>query len=146
MIEKLVIDGKIKILNQYITKEEVIISLQAAEGYWVQVESNMTVALDGQIDKQLNAEWLAREFVHHVQNLRKENGYDVIQRIVVQVSGNQILTEALIKFRGYIKNETLTEELAVIGLKDKNWMKFIKTAKKLNIGNQSGLILIKSIP
>jgi isoleucyl-tRNA synthetase len=78
----------------------------------VETGSEMTVALDTTITAELKNEGLAREFVNRVQNLRKDSGFEVADRIrVVYESDSKELVEALMQFSDYIKSETLAVEL-----------------------------------
>ncbi|MBN2189127.1 MAG: class I tRNA ligase family protein, partial [Chitinispirillaceae bacterium] len=75
--------------------------------------SEMTVALDTAITPELKNEGLAREFVNRVQNMRKDAGLEVSDRIrAVYESDNKELTEALERFSDYIKSETLSLDLS----------------------------------
>jgi isoleucyl-tRNA synthetase len=79
----------------------------------VETGGEMTVALDTTITPELKKEGLAREFVNRVQNLRKDAGFEVSDRInVVFETGNKELSGALAQFLDYIKSETLTVDLA----------------------------------
>ena len=67
----------------------------------------MTVALDHRITPELYSEWLAREFVHHVQNMRKDADLEVTQRIKIMFDGSSSLVGALEQHSSYIQAETL---------------------------------------
>ena len=79
----------------------------------VETGSEMTVALDTTITSELRNEGLARELVNRVQNLRKDSGLEVADRIrIFFESDSNELNGALTQFADYIKSETLAIELA----------------------------------
>ena len=87
---------------------------ESAEGLTVQSENGTTVALDIRISEELRLEGLAREFVNRVQNMRKNAGFDVIDRINIYYETSSDLLKAIENRRDYICNETLAEELSQI--------------------------------
>ena len=80
------------------------------EGWLVASERSITVALDTELDEELRAEGLAREFVNRVQKLRKDSGFDVTDRIHLHYATDKELTTALESQRDYITSETLAIE------------------------------------
>jgi isoleucyl-tRNA synthetase len=72
----------------------------------------MVVAVDTRIDADLRAEGLARELVRHLQNLRKEAGFRLEDRIVTYLEGGAVLQDVLDRFAEYVASETLSVELA----------------------------------
>ena len=95
-----------------ITREYLTIQRTEKEGLCVATEGGITVALDTVLDDALRKEGFAREFVNRIQNLRKELGLEVADRIHVRYSVPSQWKEALCKFSDYIRNETLAEELS----------------------------------
>ena len=93
---------------------EVEISSQDIEGWLVANQGNLTVALDITITNKLRNEGYARELVNRIQNLRKESGFDVVDKIKLTVQKNEHLVIAIIENEQYIKNETLTNELIIV--------------------------------
>lgn len=91
--------------------EEVEISTQDIEGWLVANQGNLTVALDVSISEELKNEGIARELVNRIQNLRKESGLEVTDKIRLSIKKDGVLDEAVNKNAEYIKNETLTKEL-----------------------------------
>lgn len=108
-------DGKLSIdLNGdkvELLLEEVEISTQDIEGWLVANQGNLTVALDVSISEELRNEGIARELVNRIQNLRKESGLEVTDKIRLSIKKDGVLDEAVNKNAEYIKNETLTQEL-----------------------------------
>ena len=95
-----------------LTTEDVEIISTEIEGWVVESESGVTVAIDSELDEALIGEGLAREFVNRVQNMRKNFGLDVTDRINVNFSSDNDLKDYLIKFENYIKNEVLADKLS----------------------------------
>ena len=91
--------------------EEVEIATQDIEGWLVANQGNLTVALDVSISEELKNEGIARELVNRIQNLRKESGLDVTDKIILYVKKDGYIDEAVALNAEYIKNETLTKEL-----------------------------------
>jgi isoleucyl-tRNA synthetase len=71
----------------------------------------VTVALDTEVTDELLAEGLAREVVKRIQNLRKEAGFEVTDRIAVEHAATPRLADAIARYEGWIRNETLALEL-----------------------------------
>ncbi len=81
------------------------------EGWSVETEEGTTVAVDTDLNEELINEGLAREFVNRVQNMRKEAGFDVTDRISISYNGSEYIGKAVASMSEYIKEETLAEEL-----------------------------------
>ena len=112
----LVISGKSIIL----TSQDVEISSQDIPGWLVANSNGITVALDITISVALKQEGIARELVNRIQNIRKDSGFEVIDKIKVQIQRcvdssdsehEKQLEQAIRNNERYIKDETLTEEL-----------------------------------
>ncbi|MDC7995114.1 isoleucine--tRNA ligase [Altibacter sp. HG106] len=97
--------------NCTLSRDEVIISSQDIEGWLVANAEGITVALDVTITPQLKNEGIARELVNRIQNLRKESGFEVTDRIAITLQDNELLKDAVTQNIAYIKQETLTEIL-----------------------------------
>jgi len=91
---------------------EVEISSQDIEGWLVANSGSLTVALDVSISQALKDEGIARELVNRIQNVRKDSGFEVTDKVVVTLQEEPQLQEAVAKNLEYIKIETLTQELA----------------------------------
>ncbi len=96
-----------------VTTEEVEIQSTEIEGWMVETEGSVTVAIDKELDDELIAEGYAREFVNRVQNMRKDFGLDVIDRINVYYNSDKKFVEYLSNFSDYIKSEILANELNI---------------------------------
>jgi isoleucyl-tRNA synthetase len=94
--------------------EDVLISSEDIPGWSVASEGAITVALDITITEDLKKEGIARDFVNRVQNLRKDMGLEVLDKIGIEVEKDgELVTAALTEFSDYISTETqaLTLEL-----------------------------------
>jgi isoleucyl-tRNA synthetase len=105
----LVISGKSILLSL----EDVEISSQDIPGWLVANANGITVALDITLTEELKNEGIARELVNRIQNLRKDSGFEVTDKIKVQLQHNAILAKAIKENEDYIKSETLTETLVL---------------------------------
>ncbi|WP_298265735.1 isoleucine--tRNA ligase [uncultured Lutibacter sp.] len=94
-----------------LTIDEVEITSQDIEGWLVANQGGLTVALDVTISDELRKEGNARELINRVQNLRKETGLDVTDKIKLIIQKNDILERSIEANENYIKTETLTNEL-----------------------------------
>ncbi|MGB5356182.1 MAG: isoleucine--tRNA ligase, partial [Eudoraea sp.] len=114
-IQKIESEGKIslEIENKSIILqlEDVEIMSQDIEGWLVATAGNITVALDITIDENLKEEGIARELVNRIQNIRKESGFDVTDKIDIRILKDGLVEKAVRNNLKYIKNETLTSEL-----------------------------------
>jgi isoleucyl-tRNA synthetase len=81
------------------------------QGWLVESDGQITVALDTALTDELVDEGLAREFVNRVQNLRKDSGFEVTDRIRILHSSSERLTKALGRMVQYIQQETLAVDI-----------------------------------
>ena len=91
--------------------EDVEISSQDIPGWLVANANGITVALDITITEELKKEGIARELVNRIQNLRKDSGFEVTDKITVYLQKNEVLEAAFTANETYIKSETLTKNL-----------------------------------
>jgi len=94
--------------------DEVEIISQDIEGWLVANQGGLTVALDITITEELRMEGNARELVNRVQNLRKDSGLEVTDKIILVIEKNDILGRSIAANEHYIKTETLTKELVFV--------------------------------
>ena len=90
---------------------DVEILTQDMPGWLLSTEGNLTVALDVNITPELKQEGNARELVNRIQNLRKDSGLEVTDRIVLHFSGPQELEDSIRSFKSYICTETLADDV-----------------------------------
>ena len=95
--------------------EDVVIDRTPREGLVVASEGDLVVALETELTEDLVLEGLAREVVNKVQNMRKNAGLEVTQRITVSFAGDEMLTRALERHGKYVCVETLCSDLSAAG-------------------------------
>lgn len=118
-----------------LVKDYVITAITAKEGFTMTVEDNLFVILDTSLTKELIDEGYAREFVSKVQQMRKSNDYEMMDRIKIYYDGDEEIAEVVKLYEDYIKQETLA-----------NYIERIKDAslEKQNLnGHETGLKLEK---
>jgi isoleucyl-tRNA synthetase len=71
----------------------------------------LTVALDINVTEELKEEGIAREFINRIQNLRKESGFDVTDKIILTIQQHEAINSAINKFKDYIASQTLAKEV-----------------------------------
>ncbi|WP_289037416.1 isoleucine--tRNA ligase [uncultured Zobellia sp.] len=114
-IQKIEQDGEISldIDDKIITLQlqDVEIASQDIEGWLVASSGPITVALDVTINEGLREEGIARELVNRIQNIRKDSGFEVTDRIDIKILKDGFVEKAVSNNLSYIKAETLTAEL-----------------------------------
>ncbi|MBE9575872.1 isoleucine--tRNA ligase [Flavobacterium proteolyticum] len=117
-IAKLERDGELvmDIAGKSITlsQDDVEISSQDIPGWLVANSNGITVALDIIISDELRKEGIARELINRIQNIRKDSGFEVTDKITVKMEKNAQVEEAVLANESYIKSETLTESLIFV--------------------------------
>ncbi len=91
--------------------DDVEIISEDIPGWQVANDGRLTVALDVSVTDELRYEGIAREFVNRIQNIRKENGYDVTDKISVQIEDHDFVREAVKRHSAYIGSQTLATEV-----------------------------------
>ncbi|MFA7446870.1 MAG: isoleucine--tRNA ligase [Weeksellaceae bacterium] len=107
--EKINLDLGDKVIE--LSLEDFEISTSDIPGWTVASNSTLTVALDVTLTDELISEGLARELVNRIQNLRKDNGFELTDRIKLTINPNDQLRVAIDKNKDYICSETLTSEI-----------------------------------
>ena len=87
------------------------IAAQDIPGWLVATEGGLTVALDITISEDLRSEGIARELINRVQNLRKDSGLEVTDRIVLKVETNELIREAIRSNMQYVCSEVLANDI-----------------------------------
>jgi isoleucyl-tRNA synthetase len=93
---------------------DVEISTQDIPGWLVLSEGTLTVALDITISKELKEEGIAREFINRIQNLRKDSGFEVNDKITLEILKHNEINEAILKNKNYICTEILATHLELV--------------------------------
>ena len=117
-IAKLEKDGHITL---FIDKEPLILAINEVDitsedipGWVVAGKNALTVALDVTVTPELAREGNAREFVNRIQKIRKDNGYDLTDRILVKVADVPALKDSLTIFNEYICTEILADSIELV--------------------------------
>jgi isoleucyl-tRNA synthetase len=98
-----------------ILPEEVEIYTEDVPGWLVASENGLTVALDITVTEELRLEGIARDFVNRIQNLRKDSGFDVTDKIKITLqNNNELLAEAVTANKEYICQEVQALDLALV--------------------------------
>ncbi len=108
-------DGKVKVGKFVLEPDEIEIGFRGKEGYDVESQDGVVVILDTHVTKALVQEGYAREIVRYVQEMRKETGYEVADRIYLLVRAEGEIETAITNFADYIERETLAVELNQAG-------------------------------
>ena len=94
-----------------LTKEDIIIERKEREGLTVLNEGSLTVALDTKLTEELIQEGIAREFIRHIQNLRKDKDLAVTDRIKIFYKSPENIKKAITNLQNLIKEETLAIDI-----------------------------------
>jgi len=97
-----------------LTLEDVEIISEDIPGWLVANEGAITVALDINITEELRQEGVARELVNRIQNIRKESGFDVTDKIEVLIEKHELITEAVNTHGLYIGSQTLAANVSLV--------------------------------
>ena len=108
--KNLTIDGQAVVLEL----ADVEISTEDIPGWLVQSEGGITVALDIVLSDDLKEEGMAREFVNRIQNLRKESGLEVTDKIHIRILKHNEINQAINNNKNYICSETLAGQLDLV--------------------------------
>ncbi len=99
--------------NVEITSADVEIFSEDIPGLLVLNEGSLTIALDITVTDELIEEGIAREFVNKIQNLRKENNFDISDKIKIFIESNEELNTSINNWSNYICSQTLGNELVI---------------------------------
>jgi isoleucyl-tRNA synthetase len=97
-----------------LVEEDIFISISAKEGFVFENNGNVFVALDTKLSEELISEGHARELVNKIQFTRKENNYEIMDRIKVYYHCNETLQDVFKDFAEYISAETLTDKFVYV--------------------------------
>ena len=97
-----------------LTPEDVEIITEDMPGWLVANEGKLTVALDITLTDALVREGIARELVNRIQNIRKSSGYEIVDKIVVEIESRPEIAEAVTEYANYIATQTLANEVLLV--------------------------------
>lgn len=128
---KLTVDGT----AVEIGKEDVLISTLQKDGFVSSSDAGFTVVLDTNLTDDLIEEGYVREFISKVQTMRKDNGFEVLDRITVSFAAKDKLTEIVTRNQEEIKTQLLANALTPVDS--------VADGKEWNINGESVTIAIK---
>ena len=120
-----------------LNSENLLITMQGKEGFAFSGEGEIGVVLDTHITPELKEEGYVREILSKVQNMRKDNGFEVLDNINLYVSGNEMLEKVIKKNEELIKHDTL----AVNVLYSENNVSYVDT----NINGENLKVQVKVV-
>ena len=94
-----------------VLSEDVEIISEDIKGWLVANEGNLTVALEVELTDALRKEGMARELINRIQNLRKDSGLEITDRIVVTISDVDVLRDAVSEYGDYVAQQVLAENI-----------------------------------
>jgi isoleucyl-tRNA synthetase len=97
-----------------LSPDDVEIITEDMPGWLVSNEGKLTVALDITITDALLREGIARELVNRIQNIRKANGYEIVDKIVVEIENRSEITQAVKEYASYIASQTLSNSVMLV--------------------------------
>ena len=115
-----------------LNSENLLVTMQGKDGFAFSGEGEIGVVLDTQITKELKEEGYVREVLSKVQNMRKDKGFEVLDRINLYISGNEMLEEVIKQNEELIKNDTLALEI-LYNEERKDYTETNINGEKLNI-------------
>jgi isoleucyl-tRNA synthetase len=97
-----------------LTLEDVEVFTEDVPGWLVANEGNLTVALDINVTEELLREGIARELVNRIQNIRKSNGYEIVDKIAIQIENNGEIEKVLVTYKNYIASQVLANTIDLV--------------------------------
>ncbi|UJF31063.1 DUF5915 domain-containing protein [Kaistella sp. 97-N-M2] len=137
-------DGKMEIQGYEISLDDVDIFTKDIPGWTVANEGKMTVALDLTLTEELKAEGIAREFINRIQNLRKDSGFDLTDRISIELEANSPFETELLNNSTYISEEVLSDKIEIVNSLS-NFEEIEIDEKKFNVNIKKMAIIGKEI-
>ena len=114
-----------------LNKENLLVTMQGLEGYAFAGEGSIGVVLDTHISEELKEEGHLREIISKIQNMRKDKGFEVADKIKLYVADNEMLLNVIKKFAEIIKKETLTQE--IVYNEEANYTETVINGEKINM-------------
>ncbi len=101
-------------------------------GLLVANEGRLTVALDINVTQELKQEGIAREFINRIQNIRKDSGFDVVDKIKIEIQKHDEINSALINYKTYICSQTLALEINLCEKLEQNKSSYVTIDNDIN--------------
>ena len=93
---------------------DVEIATEDMPGWLVANEGTLTIALDVTVTEELRQEGIARELVNRIQNIRKSNGYEITDKIEVEIERLDAINDAVTNYAEYIGGQVLANEIRLV--------------------------------
>ncbi len=106
---ELILDGQV----QSFSKEHILVTITAKEGFTVAMENNRFVIIDTTLTPELIEEGFARELVSKIQQMRKGLDLNVMDNIKIYLMSTEVLESAILKYKNYIESETLALDIVM---------------------------------
>jgi len=117
-----------------LTPEDVEIITEDMPGWLVANEGKLTVALDITVTDALVREGIARELVNRIQNIRKSNGYEIVDKILVEIESRDEIKAAVEEYANYIASQTLASSVVLVAdVKDATELEFDEYNVKVTV-------------
>ncbi len=114
-------------------EEDLLISIKDREGFVFETNKELFVALDTHLTPELIEEGLARELVNKIQFTRKENGFEIMDRIKIFFLAENEIEDVFLKYADYIKNETLTDSFHKVKEVQKDMIEWDINGRKVHL-------------
>ncbi|MBT3207722.1 MAG: isoleucine--tRNA ligase [Bacteroidetes bacterium] len=112
--------------------DELDIISEDVPGWLVTSEGKLTIALDINISQELKEEGIARELINRIQNFRKDSGFDVTDKITIEIQKNEVINSVIENYSDYIKTQTLSLNILLKDEVDLADAKFIEIDDKIS--------------
>ena len=119
--------------NIELSLSDVEILSEDIPGWLVASEGSVTVALDITLTEELKNEGIARELVNRIQNLRKDSGFEVTDKIIIQIQSHAAINPAIECYRDFIGSQTLAKEIELVDNLSVEGSKEIELSEELTI-------------
>jgi isoleucyl-tRNA synthetase len=116
------LDGQKVLINN----EDVEILSEDIPGWLVANEGPLTVALDITVTNELRNEGIAREFINRIQNLRKESGFEVTDKINIKIAKHEAINDAVTEHKNYIGAQTLARSIELVAVLEQKTAKLVE--------------------
>lgn len=141
-LQKLLVDGKIEIAVTDVIKvpldiTDFEITTEEIKGFEIASKTDLTVALDITLTNELREEGIARELVSAIQKYRKDNNFNVTDKIAVSIEKQDFIGSSVIHFKNYICAEILADSFEMVQSPNTN--------ETIDINEQPVKIIIKQI-
>ncbi|MCR4586263.1 MAG: isoleucine--tRNA ligase, partial [Lachnospiraceae bacterium] len=118
-------------------EEDLLISMAQKEGYATEADGDVTVIMDTNLSEELLEEGYVNEIISKLQNMRKDSGFEVMDRIVFSLTGNEKLAEVVKKNADSISTKVLADEIL--------YNEDVPGAKEMNINGEMVNIGVKKV-